>query len=899
MAEIRDVYGLDFDSARFSQEVQSAIQQVDELSAALENGAASTEDMEAATSQLINSLKTEATGAQNLNAKRNALVSTQQTLNKESKAGVAVSNQLVATNRQIAVTTGQATTSQRSFFGGLVQGAQRINSMRRAASLLGGALRLITGIGIGTLLAQAIPAVIGLFGRLIGATKETKSELDKLNDPDTALLVQQRILQSEIQRLDTIKAKNGQLNEEQQQQRDDLVQKYQSTSDEIEKIESERIANIQKLEFDTARIRIKLLTDASQRASATAALDIAELSKNAGAQQNAIFKEINRLVVQRDKERAAGFVDNANRIEQEIELLQKQGDALNEKFKAEKLAIAEDKKNNLTRIQQQQLLSTSLAALEKELSRLRKIQSDQTNALSETEIKAIQDRIDAQQVQVDKAKALLADIQGIEKAKANIYKLTTDLIVDDVERRTVELQAAAEKERADVVGTEEQKAEQIRLINEKLSRDLAEIRNKTAADQQAAARKIQEDTIARIEAAFDTDKALEATRLSIALQGIEARRNAELNNVALLAAETPKQIEARNKAVEAVNKRYDAERVAAEKRNQAIILQAEIEAVQNILEVRAALGESTVAQTAEIEKLKLQLVELQKTNPTIEIDADKTESEIKKLVTEIVGATLQIQKVIFDAVDQGYQRLIARLDESVAKSKGALDEIRQNSEDYNARQLEIEKDRLEKLEKERAQAIQRQKTLAIVQIAIDTAVAVAKTASQSGVAAPITIATTLAAIVGGIGAAIGVAQGANFFEGSEFVDKEGRYPVGRDQVPARLNKGERVITTATNQEYYKSLSAIHHHRVPAGVLNNFVQNWDKPANVMKQVDGRLGFVVVPNDNSDLRAELSAIREALSSLTTTNVTVKANANGIFKVVERRQKQVSTMKRIVNG
>ena len=224
------------------------------------------------------------------------------------------------------------------------------------------------------------------------------------------------------------------------------------------------------------------------------------------------------------------------------------------------------------------------------------------------------------------------------------------------------------------MGTEEQKAEQIRLINEKLSRDLAEIRNKTAADQQAAARKIQEDTIARIEAAFDTDKALEATRLSIALQGIEARRNAELNNVALLAAETPKQIEARNKAVEAVNKRYDAERVAAEKRNQAIILQAEIEAVQNILEVRAALGESTVAQTAEIEKLKLQLVELQKTNPTIEIDADKTESEIKKLVTEIVGATLQIQKVIFDAVDQGYQRLIARLDESVAKSKGALDE---------------------------------------------------------------------------------------------------------------------------------------------------------------------------------------------------------------------------------
>jgi hypothetical protein len=137
---------------------------------------------------------------------------------------------------------------------------------------------------------------------------------------------------------------------------------------------------------------------------------------------------------------------------------------------------------------------------------------------------------------------------------------------------------------------------------------------------------------------------------------------------------------------------------------------------------------------------------------------------------------------------------------------------------------------------------------------------------------------------------------ANFFEGSEFVDKENRYPAGRDTVPARLNKGERVITTATNRQYYESLSAIHHHRIPAGVLNNFVKNWDRPQSILPQIEGKISFVGMQADNSEVKNELSQIKDLLANMTGTTVTVNANARGIYKIVERRKSQSQITNRI---
>ena len=55
-------------------------------------------------------------------------------------------------------------------------------------------------------------------------------------------------------------------------------------------------------------------------------------------------------------------------------------------------------------------------------------------------------------------------------------------------------------------------------------------------------------------------------------------------------------------------------------------------------------------------------------------------------------------------------------------------------------------------------------------------------------------------------------EGENgFFKGTDYVDREGRYPAGRDRVPAMLNRGEAVIPTASNAK---------HHELVKGLVEN-------------------------------------------------------------------------------
>jgi hypothetical protein len=899
MAEINDVYRLDFDADEFSARIDAAINKLNELESAADGAASSAGDLDDATSELSSALKIETTSIDGLSAKRNTLVKTQQSLNKESRAGVLVGGEITKTNSKIASSTAAATTQNKSFYGSLVNGARGLNSMRRAASLVSGVFRVIAGISVFGLLAQAIPFVIGLFGQLTGSAKSAKTELDRLDDPETGLQERKSILEAELTRFKILEAKSGELNDEQKKQRDELQQKYKETADEIERIESERIKRIQKLEIQNQRLRIKLLTNASQQARESAKLDIAELFQDLGAQQTAIFQEINRLAKERDSLRARGRVNEANAVEQALTLLQKESDALIEQQNIQKKVIEQESAANQGRIASATQLSTSLAALQAELSRLQKIQREQTNATNANELNAIQQQIDAQFAKVETAKKLLADIQGVADAEVNINKLKNDLIEDDFQRRVSELTNAATKEKNAVVGNAEQKAEQQLLIEQKLILDIADLRKKQIEQQEKDAINLENDRIARIKSALETEKSIEDERLSIRLQGIETRRNAEL----LTVSQTIQDAEKRNESVEAVNKKYDAERIAAEKLKQGLILESEIKAVQNIIEVRQKLGESTVDESAQIEDLKLKLVELGRTDPTVKIDADTKDakSKLAEMIKEIAEAVITIGNAVFDAVSAANQRLIAQLDKAVDRSKTALDEIRANSQDFNARQLALEKERLENLEKERARAVEREKAIAITRIAIDTTIAVAKAASQTGVGAPIAIAATIAAIIGGIASALSVAQGAAFYEGSEYIDKENRFPSGRDTVPARLNKGERVITTETNRKYFPVLSAIHNGEIPANALNEFAgsyMNGNGSVSVLKEVGSNPIIVPMMTNNSGMEKRLERIESALLNLPKymPSVSVGANASGVFKIVETRQRRAENVQRI---
>ena len=62
MAEIKDVYSLEFNGSQFQTEINSAIQSIDELNNAMAQGVDVADELESAQGNLVNVLSTEAKG---------------------------------------------------------------------------------------------------------------------------------------------------------------------------------------------------------------------------------------------------------------------------------------------------------------------------------------------------------------------------------------------------------------------------------------------------------------------------------------------------------------------------------------------------------------------------------------------------------------------------------------------------------------------------------------------------------------------------------------------------------------------------------------------------------------------------------------------------------------------
>ncbi len=188
MAEIRDVYSIEFDSTAFEQQIQSAISQIDQLNASLEDSADATSGLESATGDLNSILKTEATGIDQLNAKRNVLVGTQKNLNKESAAYNQIGGEIDTTNKKIATSTGRTAAKSRGLFSTFARGARSLNTVRRSVSLLNVAFRTIAGVSVFGLLLQVVPVVLSFFSRLRGATEDQIASNQRLQASQQSII---------------------------------------------------------------------------------------------------------------------------------------------------------------------------------------------------------------------------------------------------------------------------------------------------------------------------------------------------------------------------------------------------------------------------------------------------------------------------------------------------------------------------------------------------------------------------------------------------------------------------------------------------------------------------------------------------------------------------------------
>ena len=873
MAEIKDVYSLEFNSSQFQSEIDSAIARIEELNSAMADGADVADELAAAQGSLVDILGTEAKGVEQLNQKRNVLVNTQKNLNKETQSSVAVGKQLDTTNKQLAVSTGQAAAQQRGLGQTLVSGTRQIGQMRRVVSTLGFAFRAIGAVlPFGLILSFAGP-IIGFFQNLVGASNQSAKNMEKLADSTLPLAERLDIATTEIERLNQIEAKRGYLTDEEQKKRRELVETYKQTSEQIVKEEEDRFFRLRGMQIDAERIRIKLQGESVEQIIKSAKLEAVAIDLANKKQYDDAFRrqaEASKdLRLARDRNDGIAQQEAQKRLDNAVKEIQTLGD-----------------------LQNQQLLQN---------------EADRDKAISEflkrAEEKRKQDRLDAIRKELKDTEDLLRfRILATEEGSKERYQAELNLI-NILEELRIKYANELEISQNELLVLEQENIDKREEAHTKYFDNLAK---KRVEDVESFSKmlKAYEDELEKeiniLDGASKYRTDLAETNLNIDLLNLEKERNQKLlfafGNV---------------QAQEKIDAEYNLKRKMLEDKANKEIIKIRIDFLKKIRDASILDPGKTAALNKEISDLELKFEEVNKSildNTTNAFKGVKDETgkavkytgdKQKELLEQTAQLVQGVSDNVFNVLNAQVQAYIDGLDKAIDKSKSALDEIRANSENYNAQQLEIEKERLEKLEAERAKAVERERILGQIQVGINAAIAISRAATEPG--APFVIALTLASLIAGLAQAR-VAAGNAFFHGVEYLER-GNNKAGRDTIPAMLNEGERVITTDTNNKYWDVLSAVHNNRIPAEVLNSFANAYQsgglkaalgafgENVSLSSELGNKSIFVNVAQTYQGMENRLERIEAVLTDLPKymPRTVVSANANGIFKIVEQRQRR----------
>jgi hypothetical protein len=865
MAEIKDVYSLEFNASQFQSEVDSAIGKIEELSDSIIEGQDATNDLADAQGELTRTLGMEAKGVENLNAKRNVLVETQKKANKETHTGKVVSAELDKTNKQLAVSTGELATKNKSLGSTLVDGARKINSVRRAGMMLGNVFRLLGGLNPFGLLVSFLPTAIGYISDFLGFTKETEQETTALQKATDS------IVDSYINETTELNNLFGALN-----QANKGIGNKAAIIAELQKRYPEYLKNINLEKAGQAELALAYRAVASEIAKKIIAEEKTKL------QQESI-KQILKLEKERQLQTVKFFDANKKRIES--------------LRRSEQVAIQAGDINRIKAIQDE----------------IASIEADPFGSLNEKGREADKKRFEEINAVIETTKQELTALNATESALIDLLVKSVDVstltgsfevVTQSAEKSNKEIDKSnkqlLEQEKQDIYDRAlamKQAADEFIAYNEMLRNEENE-RYKNVELQTVdeinkerfdAFKESQDKILAYLETTNDAE-------LNLALAGNEELRNASIQS----AINTIKDEKSLKTEIERIDAEFNKRKLNIERQNELKIAKERLKIAKEVMQQQFILGIDTADTQSQIAQLELQIAQLEK--PLTDF-AENTEDKFKDIRDRTFDLIQSGSDAIFSVLSAQAQAYIQQLDRAADKSKSTLDEIRGNSEDFNARQLEIEKKRLEQVEAERQRAVEKEKAIALIQLTVNSTLAIAKAAAEGGIAAPFTIASTIIALLAGFAQAR-IAAGNAFYEGSEYIDPDMKYGAGRDKVPARLNRGERVITTDTNKKYWNVLSAVHNNKIPADLLNNFANGYQSGGlmkalqnvggndiNLSNELGGKSFFVNVNSDNSMLENRLERIENVLSDLPKymPKTTVTANANGIFKIVEQRQKR----------
>lgn len=264
---------------------------------------------------------------------------------------------------------------------------------------------------------------------------------------------------------------------------------------------------------------------------------------------------------------------------------------------------------------------------------------------------------------------------------------------------------------------------------------------------------------------------------------------------------------------------------------------------------------------ADFDILKEKTKTTDKVNQITKDSTDKQTEESKKLRDQQIENAQVIAKATIDLINQVIDARIKEADAAISAQEKRIEQATAIAEKGNAEILQLETDRLDKLQKERAKFVRQQQALAFIEIATNSAIAIAKAAAVGGPAATVTIAATLLALAAGFVSARAQAQAASGFEKGGYTGDG-----GKSDVAGVVHKGEFVFTKEKTSKYRSLFEAIHKGRNPELALG-------------------VGEKIIVVNNGGMDEKLSRIETAIREQSRMNLSI--DERGIHGLVSHYQ------------
>lgn len=241
---------------------------------------------------------------------------------------------------------------------------------------------------------------------------------------------------------------------------------------------------------------------------------------------------------------------------------------------------------------------------------------------------------------------------------------------------------------------------------------------------------------------------------------------------------------------------------------------------------------------------------------------DKTNADITQADKDLAARRLEAFEITVSSIASILKEinnaLIQSVEAAISAQERRYERAKEIADKGNAELLQREQKRLDALNKQKAKYVREQQALAVVEVAINSAIAIAKAAAEGGALAPFTIAATLAALGVGLLAARqqALADVGGFETGGYTGDG------GKKDVAGVVHKGEYVFTQEKTKRYRSLFDDIHMGRDPL---------------VAKGLSEKV--VVINNNNMDKRLE--RIEKAI--MMQKGMTVNIDERGIHGIV----------------